>query len=209
MAQRVFYHCNYESSWSVFSIPGNRICWSVKLQLLTVEEATQHKFRNSEWGSDTSDPVIKEVRDFLIPMGGTLGDLIDSSPRDTISRVFLEDKLFKTWNHGRTVLIGDACHKLLPSVGLGAVTAMQDAVVLANYLYEMKGLAFSDISATLDQFKNERYSKLVTSSLLSGGLGVTDMQDAVVLVNCLYEMIGIALADIQQIFDSFHEERYS
>ncbi|KAF9536820.1 hypothetical protein EC957_009602 [Mortierella hygrophila] len=37
---------------------------------------------------------------------------------------------------------------------------MQDAVVLANYLYEMKGLAFSDISATLDQFKDERYSKV-------------------------------------------------
>lgn len=40
------------------------------------------------------------------------------------------------------------------------MTAMQDAVVLANYLYEMKGLALSDISATLDQFKNERYSKV-------------------------------------------------
>ncbi|KAF9123043.1 hypothetical protein BGX30_001639 [Mortierella sp. GBA39] len=115
--------------WSVFTIPENRICWSVKLQLLTVEEATQHKFRNSEWGSDTSDPMIKEVRDFQIPMGGTMGDLIDSSPRDTISRVFLEDKLFETWNHGRTVLIGD-------------------------------GLAPSDISATLGQFKNERYSKV-------------------------------------------------
>lgn len=79
----------------------------MKLQLLTVEEATQHKFKNSEWGSDTSDPMIKEVRDFLIPMGGTMGDLIDSSPRETISRVFLEDKLFETWHHGRTVLIGD------------------------------------------------------------------------------------------------------
>lgn len=51
--------------------------------------------------------MIKEVRDFLIPIGGTMGDLIDSSPRETISRVFLEDKLFDTWHDGRTVLIGD------------------------------------------------------------------------------------------------------
>src|SRR5689334_22040743 len=62
---------------------------------------------NSEWGPETSEPMIKEVRDFLIPFGGTLGDLIDATPRDNISRVFLEDKMFETWHHGRTVLIGD------------------------------------------------------------------------------------------------------
>lgn len=32
-----------------------------------------------------------------------------------------------------------ACHKLFPSAGLGAVAATQDALVLANCLYEMKG----------------------------------------------------------------------
>ncbi|KAH7044691.1 hypothetical protein BKA57DRAFT_87270 [Linnemannia elongata] len=147
-------------SWSAFSVPGNRICWNVKLQL-SLEESTEHRFKNSEWGPQSNEAMIKEVRDFLIPFGdNTLGDLIDATPRENISKVFLEDKLFDTWNYGRTVLIGDACHKLLPSAGLGAVTAMQDAVVLANCLYEMKGLELSDISATLDQFKNERYLKV-------------------------------------------------
>lgn len=52
--------------------------------------------------------MIQAVRDFRIPFGShTLGDLIDATPRETISRVFLEDKLFETWNQGRTVLIGD------------------------------------------------------------------------------------------------------
>lgn len=52
--------------------------------------------------------MIKEVRDFRIPFGNnTLGDLIDATPRECICRVFLEDKLFETWNEGRTVLIGD------------------------------------------------------------------------------------------------------
>ncbi|KAF9142595.1 hypothetical protein BG015_000745 [Linnemannia schmuckeri] len=113
------------------------------------------------WGSETSEPMIKEVRDFLIPFGNnTLGDLIDATPRDNISRVFLEDKLFETWHHGRTVLIGDACHKLHPSAGLGAVVSMQDAVVLANSLYEMKGLTSADIAEALDEFKNDRYSRV-------------------------------------------------
>ncbi|KAF9134470.1 hypothetical protein BGW39_006930 [Mortierella sp. 14UC] len=148
-------------SWSAFTVPGNRICWNVKRQLATVKEATEHKFRNSEWGPETSEAMIKEVRDFRIPFGNnTLGDLIDATPRESISRVFLEDKLFDTWNHGRTVLIGDACHKLLPSAGLGAVTAMQDAVVLANCLYEMKGLAPTDIDVALSEFKAARYSNV-------------------------------------------------
>ncbi|KAF9293695.1 hypothetical protein BGZ88_005024 [Linnemannia elongata] len=115
--------------WSAFSVPGNRICWNVKLQL-SLEESTEHRFKNSEWGPQSNEAMIKEVRDFLIPFGdNTLGDLIDATPRENISKVFLEDKLFDTWNHGRTVLIGD-------------------------------GLELSDISATLDQFKNERYVKV-------------------------------------------------
>ncbi|KAF9119241.1 hypothetical protein BGW39_000439 [Mortierella sp. 14UC] len=105
--------------------------------------------------------MIREVRNFLIPFGNnTLGDLIDATPRETISRVFLEDKLFETWNHGRTVLIDDACHKLLPSAGVGAVTAMQDDVVLANCLYEMKGLSPADIDKALCEFKTERFPKV-------------------------------------------------
>ncbi|KAF9338646.1 hypothetical protein BGZ91_008315 [Linnemannia elongata] len=93
-------------------------------------ESTEHRFKNSEWGPQSNEAMIKEVRDFLIPFGdNTLGDLIDATPRENISKVFLEDKLFDTWNHGRTVLIGD-------------------------------GLELSDISATLDQFKNERYVKV-------------------------------------------------
>lgn len=51
--------------------------------------------------------MIAEVKDFLIPLGGTLGDLINATPRDIISRVYLEDKMFETWNHGRVALIGD------------------------------------------------------------------------------------------------------
>lgn len=147
-------------SWSAFTVPGNRICWNAILQLSTVKEASEHKFKNSEWGPETSEPMIKEVRDFLIPFGGTLGELIDATPRDNISRVFLEDKLFETWHYGRTVLVGDACHKLLPSAGLGAVTAMQDAVTLANCLYDMKGLSLMDVNEAFEMYKEERYSKV-------------------------------------------------
>jgi len=50
--------------------------------------------------------MVKAVRNFKIPYG-TMGDLIDVTPKDVVSQVFLEDKLYEAWHHGQTVLIGD------------------------------------------------------------------------------------------------------
>lgn len=41
---------------------------------------------------------------------------------------------------------------------------MQDAVVLANCLYEMKGLTPEDIDTTLSEFKTERFMKVKAQS---------------------------------------------
>ncbi|KAG9070921.1 hypothetical protein KI688_008464 [Linnemannia hyalina] len=123
-------------------------------------QAVDKKFRNSEWNPQTTEPMIAEVKDFLTPFRGTMGELISATPTDIISRVFLEDKLFETRHAGRTVLIGDACHKLLPSSGQGAVTAMQDAVALANCLYELKSFSPDHIQEALQIYKDERFSQV-------------------------------------------------
>lgn len=36
-----------------------------------------------------------------------MADVMKATPKDQISKVFLEEKLFKTWYDGRTVLLGD------------------------------------------------------------------------------------------------------
>ena len=48
-----------------------------------------------------------------------LGDLIDRTPKNLISKVMFEEKVFDTWHGGRTALIGDGksrhftrCHML-------------------------------------------------------------------------------------------------
>lgn len=86
-------------------MPGNRICWSAQVQL-DRDTSQNESFRNSEWGPETNEAFIKEVYHGATPYG-LLGDLIDQTPKDKISRVFLEDKLFETWYSGRVVLIGD------------------------------------------------------------------------------------------------------
>jgi len=99
------------SQCSLFNVQDNRVCYVVVRQYDTKAESDKERLRNPEWSSETSEEMIEKVKDFNTPWG-TLGDLIDQTPRDKISRVFLEDKLFETWTHERTVLIGDAAHKV-------------------------------------------------------------------------------------------------
>ncbi|KAF9360632.1 hypothetical protein BGX26_008470 [Mortierella sp. AD094] len=112
-------------------------------------------------------------------------DLFHTTPKDLISKVFLEEMVFQTWYHGRSVLIGDACHKLLPGGGegnklstlqllytrkiqltvsicmnirsLGAVMAMKDAVVLANCLYNMRDKSDKSIKMAFTDYYRQRY----------------------------------------------------
>ncbi|KAF9936258.1 hypothetical protein BGZ67_002520 [Mortierella alpina] len=144
-------------SWTVITVPGNRMCWSVVQQLPDTAVAKEFMFRNSEWGPEGIEETISDIQDLPNGMGGTMADLINATPRDRISRVMLEEKLFETWQHGRTALIGDACHKMLPSAGQGAVNAMQDAVILANCLYDLESLKPEAISAALEDYQKQRY----------------------------------------------------
>lgn len=62
---------------------------------------------NSEWGPGANKEMITEFHDRVNPFGGTIGDFMDATPPELISKVFLEHKMFKTWYHGRSVLLGD------------------------------------------------------------------------------------------------------
>ncbi|KAF9104176.1 hypothetical protein BGX29_002270 [Mortierella sp. GBA35] len=142
-------------TWVTYTIPGNRICWNLIIQrgLAAVED---EQFRCSDYAPESNQKLLDEIRHYKIPHG-TLGDLFDATPKDCISKVYYEDMLFETWTHGRTVLIGDAAHKILPSTGQGAVNAMQDAVILANCLYDIKPTSFENIKLALKDYKEQRF----------------------------------------------------
>ncbi|KAI8345671.1 hypothetical protein B0O80DRAFT_504137 [Mortierella sp. GBAus27b] len=119
---------------------------------------------HSSWDVQTTsqsiDDMIQEFKDMPCPWGGTMGNAIRSTPRDRISKVVLEEKLFQTWHGGRTVLIGDACHKILTGAGLGAVNAMLDAVVLANCIYNITEVVPSSITSVFEEYYKQRYPRL-------------------------------------------------
>ncbi|KAG0311443.1 hypothetical protein BGZ97_011873 [Linnemannia gamsii] len=134
------------------------------------KEAAQQRFRNNEnscWGSIPAQSMCDETRNFRLELNDgknrTMGDLYDLTPKELTSKVMFEEKVFKTWYHRRCVLIGDACHKLHPSGGHGAVTAMHDAMALANLIYAMPTRTSEDITRVFEEYKSERYPAAMDS----------------------------------------------
>ncbi|KAF9101461.1 hypothetical protein BGX27_011477, partial [Mortierella sp. AM989] len=143
-------------SCAINTVADKQVSWMVTTQV-SAAKAKEQRFRNSEWGPESVENVLKEFRDYPCSLGGTMKDLFDATPKDQVSRVFLEEKVFETWQNGRTVLLGDACHKLFPGAGQGAVMAMKDAVVLANCIYAMKDLTTKSVVAGFDNYYKQRF----------------------------------------------------
>ncbi|KFH66085.1 hypothetical protein MVEG_08186 [Podila verticillata NRRL 6337] len=138
---------------ATFTTAKNKVCWSVVQYLNKKTSRDNDAFRNSEWGPEAAEEMCRLVRHFKVPGGKdgrilTMGDLIDRTPKELISKVMLEEKLFDTWNYGRT---------LSPAGGAGALTAMHDAVALANWICTLQTKAQPEIEAIFKEYRNERY----------------------------------------------------
>ncbi|KAG0207241.1 hypothetical protein BGX33_006937 [Mortierella sp. NVP41] len=100
------------------------------------------------WGVlDVKYEIDESIREQASPFGGTFGDVVDATSRKMISMCVVEEKFYHTWHFGRTVLIGDSCHKLLPSSGHAATQAVLDAISLASLLYDLPSNSATDIEA--------------------------------------------------------------
>ncbi|KAF9310257.1 hypothetical protein BG003_008763 [Podila horticola] len=156
--------------WTTSTVHGNKISWSCLLQL-DADPRKDDLLANAEWGPNANQAMIDEIYNFPIKNGGVLGHLIDSTDPELISKVYIEEKIFGTWNHGRIALLGDACHKMQPSAGQGAVNAMQDAIILANCIYDIEGLSVENISAALQDYREQRYPHALFQTENSKTLG--------------------------------------
>ncbi|KAF9146905.1 hypothetical protein BG015_011481 [Linnemannia schmuckeri] len=142
-------------TWATFTVPGNKICWNVVIQL-GLSSLADEDVGSADWVAQDNQKMLDAIRHFKTTYG-TLGDLFDATQIDRVSKVAFEDKLFETWNYDRVVLIGDAAHKLLPSTGAGAVNAMQDAVLLVNHIFDISVTNFENVQAALSGYKDERF----------------------------------------------------
>ncbi|KAG0282104.1 hypothetical protein BGZ96_000834, partial [Linnemannia gamsii] len=147
-------------------LPFSCTCLVDQTKVLDPEEYQIVKGPLCQFRSVFGDEQPFTTRDFSVPFGegkNTLGHIYDLTPKEQLSKVMLEEKVFKAWHSGRIVLLGDACHKLNPAGGHGAVTAMHDAIALANLLYAMPATTSLEVAKIFEEYRKERYPAVMES----------------------------------------------
>ncbi|MER5595991.1 FAD-dependent monooxygenase [Streptomyces sp. NPDC002265] len=79
----------------------------------------------------------------------------------------------RRWVDGRVVLLGDAAHPMVPALGQGANTALEDAAVLAHELLKYRVAAGGGLTAPLvayERQRTERTAHVVLRSRRQGSL---------------------------------------
>ncbi|KAF9114618.1 hypothetical protein BGX27_010283 [Mortierella sp. AM989] len=133
-------------TWRYFTIPNNRISWRIDLQSSSMDPKLYEDWLNAEYNNFDITTVPEEWKDYSLAIMGDLKGLFENTPKETITKVVLEEKIYETWKHGRTVLIGD-----------GALNSILDAIVLANVIYEMPSSDQKYVTKALDEFYLERF----------------------------------------------------
>ncbi len=106
------------------------------------------------------------------------------------------------WSQQNITLLGDAAHPMLPTMGQGACTALEDAYVVAKCLKEQ-----SDPIAAFQQYESLRFPRtkaIVEQSLQSSKMGELSNPLAVGLRNTLMKVMGSAISNS---FKSLHAYR--
>ncbi|KAG0205715.1 hypothetical protein BGX28_002733 [Mortierella sp. GBA30] len=150
---------------------GNRMAWSVTGELLTPEGSNDANFKQSEFGPEAVDAVCALIQDLEIPWGGTMADIISCTERECITKLMVEEKHYKTWHHGRTVLVGEACHKFTPYSGQGAEQAILDVICLVNLLYRLdENPSYQDFCTVFETYYIQRGPIAKSAVLVSNSM---------------------------------------
>ncbi|KAI8633675.1 putative salicylate hydroxylase [Xylariaceae sp. FL1651] len=94
----------------------------------------------------------------------SLVHIINAAPEVTDWPLLLYEPL-SSWHRGKVVLIGDACHPMLPFGGQGANQAIEDAGALGAILRDVDSAA--DIPASLQRFEEVRRLRASRVQILS------------------------------------------
>ncbi|KAI1308715.1 hypothetical protein EDD11_004256 [Mortierella claussenii] len=138
--------CSSIALIQTFTTAAKTVCWILYEVLDKSTSRVDKAYTASEWGPQGTEAMCQQVRHLLLRPSMTMGDLIDLCPKENILKVMLEEKIFETWAHGRTVLLGD-----------GAQSAIFDAIVLANYINTIQSNNQSEVERALQAYKDERF----------------------------------------------------
>ncbi|KAG0261829.1 hypothetical protein DFQ27_002752 [Actinomortierella ambigua] len=179
----------------VLDFDDGRLGWRLSGPSLTKYAKDEANFRLSDWDSESIDGLKNQLVDAPAPIVGTIGQLFEHT--QSISRIMLEDKFYETWHHGRTVLIGDACHKVIPAAGQGANQSILDCICLANLIAELPSSKADDVEKVFRKYYDLRApiaEKAVKTSKTLGKLICTHSFFGIILRTIFIKLMGIMAA---------------
>jgi 2-polyprenyl-6-methoxyphenol hydroxylase-like FAD-dependent oxidoreductase len=133
----------------------------------------------------------------------SLPELIAATDETNILTTDLYDRIpIQPWSKQNITLLGDAAHPMLPTLGQGACTALEDAFVVAKCLQEQPHPTIA-----FQKYESQRFPRtreIVKQSLQSGKMGELENRFAVALRNTFMKRMGSAISNS---FKSFHSYR--
>ncbi|MCW8357157.1 MULTISPECIES: FAD-dependent monooxygenase [Marinomonas] len=122
----------------------------------------------SDWQSESwrEEGDVEELKRAFAGWHPEVSDLLTSATSTFLWALNGRDEL-PTWHNGRVVLLGDACHPMLPFMAQGAAMAIEDAYVLARCL---RAYSLTDAFTYYEQARKPRATKVQKMSKTNAGL---------------------------------------
>tara|TARA_R110001606_G_scaffold8453_3_gene37226 strand:- start:36322 stop:37515 length:1194 start_codon:yes stop_codon:yes gene_type:complete len=122
----------------------------------------------SDWRSESwrEEGDVEELKRAFADWHPEVSELIKSASSTFLWALNGRDEL-PTWHKGRVVLLGDACHPMLPFMAQGAAMAIEDGYILAKCL---SNYALSDALLKYEQVRKPRATKIQQMSKANAGL---------------------------------------
>ena len=122
----------------------------------------------SDWQSESwrEEGNVEELRHAFSGWHPEVSDLLASASRTFLWALHGRSEL-PTWHDDSVVLVGDACHPMLPFMAQGAAMAIEDAYVLAQCLSRY---SLDDALIIYEQTRKPRTTKIQQMSKANAGL---------------------------------------
>ncbi|KAF9155072.1 hypothetical protein BG015_011124 [Linnemannia schmuckeri] len=144
-----------DKPYAIWFMPllDNRIAWDITKEVNRTAIRQGEASKVYQWRPEDVEETLKIVRELDCPYGGQIGDLLDTTPVENMHMHMSEERFCETWSGGRTVLLGDACHK---GFFHPVSEAMVDAVTLVNLLSKLQSDSMDSLTAVFKEYKERR-----------------------------------------------------